>query len=118
MPKRDDPKNRLAYAVRAEYGGGDNEELRVLVRATWKFVQPRVHDQTEDRTNAMIAADATIHLVKVLAALFGTPTGQGRGHGEPIQPELEPGEDYEPEPDWEPDPEDVQAYLSWYTDEL
>ena len=110
MPKRDDAKKRLDLAMKAEYGGSENEELRGLVRATYRFVQPRVHDQTEDRTNAMIAADATIHLVKVLAALFPTPTDAP--HAEESA-ELEPGEDYEPEPDWEPDSEDAAAYMEW-----
>jgi hypothetical protein len=109
MPKRDDPKNRLDYAVVTEFSGGANEKLRALIRSTWSFVQPRVHDQTEDRRDAMIAADATIHLVKVLAAMFPNPTGWLA----PEQPEFEPGEDFVPQPDWEPDPEAMGDYLSW-----
>ena len=98
MPKRDNAKDRLAYAVGAEYGGRSNVELRGLVRATWTYVQDRVHDQSEDRRDAMIAADATIHLVKVLAALFPRPTGK--------PPPANDENEYEDEIGYEePDPE-------------
>jgi hypothetical protein len=62
----------------------------------------------------MIAADATIHIVKVLTALFPSPTGWLHADD---QVEPEPGEDSEPEPDWEPDPEDLVSYLVDMDDE-
>jgi hypothetical protein len=108
MPKRDDAKNRLEWAVRSEYRGESGEKMRGLVRATLEFVQPVVHDRTHDRTKAMIAADATVHLVKVLAALFPSPTGK------PPTDEDDEHEDY----DWEPSEDDWREYLeSAITDE-
>jgi hypothetical protein len=105
-PKGDDAKNRLDLAVRAEHGGGSNERLRALVRSTWDFVQPVVHDRTDDQTKAMLAADATIHLQKVLTVLFPNPTGS--------IPAAREGDE---EPNWEPDPGDLRAYLEWLTED-
>jgi hypothetical protein len=103
-PRGDDAKNRLELAVLAEYGGGPNEKLRALVRSTWDFAQPIVHDRTDDQTKAMLAADATIHLQKVLAVLFPNPTGF-------LPAETSP--DDEEEPDGEPSLDDLRAYQEW-----
>jgi hypothetical protein len=92
----------------AEYAGEQHEALRALAKATWRFVQPRVHDRTEDPTNAMIAADATIHLVNVLTALFPTPTGRERT-SESGDDEADDDEDEE----WAPGAEDFAYFMRW-----
>jgi hypothetical protein len=97
MPKRDDAKNRLDLAVAAEHPGKAGERLRGLARATWDFVGPVVHERTDDQTKALLAADATIHIVKVLAVLFPSPTGSLH------QPDLNDMDDE----DWEPSAEDL-----------
>jgi hypothetical protein len=105
-PRLDDTKGRLELALAVEYGGEKNERLRKLVRSTWEFVQPVVHDRTDDATLAMIAADATLHLQKVLAALFPNPTGR-----------LQTDDAYDVEPTWEPLDEDLRYYLTYLIDE-
>lgn len=110
LPSKDDAKNRLDYAIGGEYGGRNNEELRAMLRATWRFVQPRIHDQTDDQTKAMIAADVTISLVKILGALFPQPTGH-----QPF-PGLPEGV-FEEEPPWEPSEDDLRDYLTHMIDE-
>ncbi len=98
IPKGDDAKQRLEYAIGAEHAGKGNEESRALVRAMWSFVQPVVHSRTGDETQAMIAAETTISLQRVIARLFPDPAGR--------LPEA--GED---EQEWEPSPEDVRWYV-------
>lgn len=100
MPKRDDAKKRLDVAVAAEHSGKSGEKLRALMRATWEFVQPVVHDRTDDQTKALVAADATIHVVKVLAVLFPSPTGS-------MQPP-DVMKDLDDE-DWEPSEDDLRT---------
>ena len=58
--------------------------------------------------SAMIAADVTISLVKVLTALFPNPTGRDPEDVEPV---------YEEEPAWEPSAEDIAYYLATMADE-
>lgn len=68
-PKVSDTKKRFDRYIEVSLGGGENELLRKLARATIEVAQKVKHNPTSSRRDAGIANDAVILLANILRRL-------------------------------------------------
>jgi hypothetical protein len=68
-PHPNDARNRLGFFLRAVATGDRFEEVRPIIRATWRQAQAVKHRDNPNRTDAGISADASALLVAIVRRL-------------------------------------------------
>lgn len=68
-PHPNDARNRLGFFLRGVATGDRFEEVRPIIRATWRQAQAVKHRDNPNRTDAGVSADATALLVAIIRRL-------------------------------------------------